>query len=91
MARSLSELSTALNVTVSAVASRTEKDASPSVPVVCEVGVISAFVEEGVSVTVLPATGLEPSSKVTVTVPVVCNAPLVVVATIGVDVVTVDS
>ena len=46
--------------------------------------------DDALSVTVLPATGLVPSRRVTVMVPLVCKAPLFAVATMGVDVVTVD-
>jgi len=86
----LSELSTALNVTVSTVGSLTVKVATPSDPVVRELGLITAVVEEELSVTFLLPTGLVPSSSVTSTVPEVSVTPLVVVATIGVLVVTVD-
>ena len=90
-ARLLSVVSTALNVTVSAVGSLTVKLATPSDPVVCELGMITTVLDgEPVSVTVLPETGLDPSSKVTSTVPSVADTPLVVVATTGVVVTTVD-
>ena len=84
-------MSTALNVTVSAVGSLTVKVATPLDPVVCELGVITTVVDGELSVTFLPATGLVPSSKVTSTVPEVSDTPLVDVATIGVVVVTVES
>jgi hypothetical protein len=91
IARLLSELSTAWNVTASAVVSLTEKDAWPLLPVASELGVMTAVVGEELSVTVLPATGLVPSSRVTVTVPVGAGPLLAIVATMGVVVVTVES
>ena len=83
-------VSTALKVTSSAVVSLTEKEAWPLLPVVTEPGVMPAVVDgEALSVTALPATGLVPSSRVTVTVPVGCGLPIV--DTSGVVVVTVES
>ncbi len=90
-ARLLSDVSTALNVTVSTVGSLTVNVATPLDPVVCELGVITAVVDEELKSTVLPPTGLVPSSRVTSTVPDVCVTLLVEVATIGVVVVTVES
>jgi hypothetical protein len=92
MARLLSVLSTALKVTVSAVESPTVKKAWPPAAVWVEVlGVMTACCEDAVSVTDLPTTGLEPSSRVTVTVPVGPGPLAATVATIGVAVVTVES
>ena len=52
---------------------------------------MTACCEDAVSVTDLPTTGLEPSSRVTVTVPVGPGPLAATVATIGVAVVTVES
>jgi hypothetical protein len=91
MARLLSELSTAWNVTACAVVSLTLKDARPSVPVTAVLGVMFALEDGALSVTVFPATGLVPSNRVTMTVPVGWGPPLATVDTMGVVVVTVES
>ena len=87
-----SEVSTAEKVTVSAVVSLTVKDAWPLDPLSSEAVVMTALVDDAVSSTVLPLTGLVPSSKVTLTVPVGCGPPpTATMDTSGVVVVTVES
>ncbi len=89
-ARLLSVLSTALNETVSTVGSLTANVATPFDPVISELGVITAVLEDECNVTSLFSTGLVPSSRLTSMAPEVSVTPLVDVATIGVVVVTVD-